>query len=711
MNKKLYETLGFIKSKPNWYTQAQQGAANAPDSQSPSHYDTYKGIKVSYCSSLESYQKRILAALEKHGQDVYVQAPPGAGKTGPMICYFAKHHLKLNPELDPTNDTDTINFFENLNKIVYAPQDIDKMLILVPVIKLAREFYRDFTAIFSSVICQYITLIITNCKQMYSITRDNSVLEILSEILNLKQQIIYLQQTDPSDPDIVKFRNQINSYYIGYNDLITNGKIAKIEERYLNKLYYTIGGKDLISILDERSKLYNYFNNNIKDLNNINVVNDFLNRLHQFDNDITKLFNESLQKYIEENLVAMYTGPDTRAKTSAPMIVSVYALGANILIKLGNDKTKIKLVVCDEAHLLQELYESEGDDDEEYDDSKDIGMTQADQLSYNLYYILKQLPDTKLLLMTGTAHPESVADLVDFLNFCYNRKIKIEANIPTSNAASIGFIPADWLRNDNEIIEKLLVNPRSTNNLLILFGKQKTLDLINKAIKRKGGGGMNIANIDKGNYDNKPTIGSSSFSKIFAQQSINNYNGKYPVPNKDFGNMKRSDPASTITYPLQKMAVQYGLGFICRMTDNMPDYDERLNKEYEKDFDIVQDLFKRGIVKTIIATDAVGIGVNVDVKNMYIPTTQKFEGVTKGMQELKVSNFAQLLARVGRRAFASATIYAPEESIPLIAKALAASPSGSDFEKRRTIGKSTMSMAMCQSKKWFTLIMNKIHTP
>jgi len=38
----------------------------------------------------------------------------------------------------------------------------------------------------------------------------------------------------------------------------------------------------------------------------------------------------------------------------------------------------------------------------------------------------------------------------------------------------------------------------------------------------------------------------------------------------------------------------------------------------------VANLFSQGKIKTLLATDAVGIGINLTIKNMYVPESKKF---------------------------------------------------------------------------------------
>jgi len=723
--KTLQEMIGFTNARPEAIKNELDRGSNPLNRQITPHIT--KGLRVSYCATLDPDQRRIVQLLERPGQDVYVQAPTGAGKTGPMICYFAKHHLGVNPELNIDTEQDVKDFALKLMKIILEPKEIPIMLILVPVVKLAQENYSDFTNIFASIITQTLNFILQNAESLHQILEYKFELEIDELIDSINKKINQINNSNDIS-EKARLNNELNSLNIKLKTIqheyfkLFHFSRKNIDSTALSILYNKIGNRELIDLLNTREQLFNYFQNNIDNPNSpTNLIADFKSRILILDKNISDMFAQCLKKFVQENLVSMVTGADSRLKDTASMIVATYGSATKIINKLGDRKNNIRFVCCDESHLIQELYENEDIDNDviggKDDDTNDSKETQADQIARNLYYVLNNIgpPNhTKLLLMTGTANPESVKDLVQFLNFCYKRNIMAEG-FKSGNPASLACIPADWLSDEKTVIERLLVNPRTSNNLIILFGKARTLNMIKKATQSKGIGiGNQLRDIDKGYTDKyefgKRTTDSNKYfsnPKLEKDHGFNKYYGKNPIPDDNtLKNVAKQGLASEIVYPLQREAVRIGVGFICRMTKEMPDFNEKLAKEYENDFRIVQDLFKKGIVKTIIATDAVGIGVNVDVANMYMLTTEKFGGTSKGYEPLLVSNLKQLLERVGRRAFATATIYAPEKDVPLIIKALNAS--SLDFEKRRTIGRDTLTMSMCQAKQWLSMLLGRV---
>jgi hypothetical protein len=72
------------------------------------------------------------------------------------------------------------------------------------------------------------------------------------------------------------------------------------------------------------------------------------------------------------------------------------------------------------------------------------------------------------------------------------------SDIQDSNMAILNYIPADWLMNEREVIQRTLVNPKTDYNLLVVFGKNKMLNMLDKTIQLLGNSGTSLAAMDKG---------------------------------------------------------------------------------------------------------------------------------------------------------------------------------------------------------------------
>jgi hypothetical protein len=137
------------------------------------------------------------------------------------------------------------------------------------------------------------------------------------------------------------------------------------------------------------------------------------------------------------------------------------------------------------------------------------------------------------------------------------------------------------------------------------------------------------------------------------------------------------------------------------MDDKIPFYEKKHESKYYNDFRIVAKLFSEGRIKTLMVTDAVGVGVNMDVQNIFMTSTTKPDGYGN-FEAIKLSNLSQFLNRGGRSRFKEANIYAPEADIPAVREALAAGIT--DFEERLVVGGKGFSKALCQSKEIFKMM-------
>jgi hypothetical protein len=87
-------------------------------------------------------------------------------------------------------------------------------------------------------------------------------------------------------------------------------------------------------------------------------------------------------------------------------------------------------------------------------------------------------------------------------------------------------------------------------------------------------------------------------------------------------------------------AVLRGVGFV-------------IGPMHDRHKQIVQKLFRSGKIYLVLATDAMGVGANMKVKHLYIPSLTKPPHFTK----LDSSSLVQLINRAGRDVESSATVY------------------------------------------------------
>ena len=95
----LHEMVGTLTTKPTQpeYTRQSSDDHNQIEKLTLPDRHFEKGLKVGYCSTMHAWQKNVVEMLAK-GKDVSVVAPTSAGKTGPIICYWAKYMIGVNPD-------------------------------------------------------------------------------------------------------------------------------------------------------------------------------------------------------------------------------------------------------------------------------------------------------------------------------------------------------------------------------------------------------------------------------------------------------------------------------------------------------------------------------------------------------------------------------------------------------------------------------------
>jgi superfamily II DNA helicase RecQ len=69
---------------------------------------------------------------------------------------------------------------------------------------------------------------------------------------------------------------------------------------------------------------------------------------------------------------------------------------------------------------------------------------------------------------------------------------------------------------------------------------------------------------------------------------------------------------------------------------------------YNKDVKVVEQLFKSGKIYFLLATTAVGVGVNLAVRNIYVPSIMMYS--QGGYGKMDTSTLVQLINRAGRGA-------------------------------------------------------------
>jgi len=607
-------------------------------------------VEARFCHSLIGWQKNTVDLL-KSGKDVYVVARPSAGKTMPMFCYWLNEHAHLNTDRIFNNNIQQPipTIITNLNNLLFDSKNIKKLVIFVPVVTLAQTTRRDFIEDFSSLIIQFLDIFIGG---MIIETRfNNTQLNRLAE-------------------------NLIRRF-----------------DRYVRE--------DLLSLYRRMIDIANHIDNlNSQISNSINIRRNIItNKLKEAEDEFNRMFKQvksvirdAIFNICDRDLIFMYTGQITKGNNinKAPIVIATYQTSNMIFSNLNMNN--IGMVVFDEAHLSQKFRNEEKQKPKGNSSDFSNNMTQTEQISSSIYSTLNIIKnDTRILFLSGTINPSSAHMISKLLSKCFNRKLKVLDKIPERNPAILNYIPANWLRQDEEIIRRLLISPQTTNNLIVIFSKNRILKMIDRVIKLTNNAGTSLAAIDQG-ANKKFKFSNLNKTNILDDRTLNKSERRYlanrsiltnfpELTDDDLKLINQIPGAQNILHPIQQKAVTMGIGFIFRMDKNVPFVREDMMERYYNDFEIIADLFKKGIIKTILATSAIGIGVNMTVQNLFITSTEK-PGPSK-IETIDLAELSQIINRSGRAAFKIANVYAPEEDIPLIQKAISANVT--DFEERINI--------------------------
>jgi len=369
-----------------------------------------------------------------------------------------------------------------------------------------------------------------------------------------------------------------------------------------------------------------------------------------------------------KSLIAIRHGNETSGDiNSSPVVIGIYESIEKYISKL---KDNLAVVVCDESHLIQ---------DKEIRDS-----SRATNISYALYTILRTISNkTRLCFLSGTANPDSAKNFTSYLELCYGRK-NISVIEPPGSAANPSQITvhADDSINSERALVNIMASRQTHHTVIVLFSKKKIDKLAQSALHKLGRKPLhNIGALYK-------------FTDTPSKTPFSRYRDVSSKPQIDVEKVGREagrmEGASHIFDSKQREYVQAGFGVIYRVDDR-----DRYRKEKSKDNQIIADMFQKGKIRVLLATDAIGVGVNIDVKTMYIPTIEKFHGGS--FKPMEPSELSQLINRTGRAAFMYSNVVTTSQHVAPITTALSLAPR--QFAKTVTIEK--MPKEVCKSAKAF----------
>ncbi len=321
--------------------------------------------------------------------------------------------------------------------------------------------------------------------------------------------------------------------------------------------------------------------------------------------------NNQIIEYIKMHYIGVKTGEGTLKNFA---IINKNTLVDITTFKIAGDiikKYKYNVVVIDE---MQEAFT--------------LGTAKSKD-NINAYINLFKYQQNKYMyLLSGTTHKIIAKNFINWVNKKYNTNIELfqQSYSDTRNRSIINIIPIAQLANYNKLNEfvlNILTHNLGYYHVMILFSKKQIRNYCEYLIKR-------------------------------IPPYIN-------IPNMDiiFANSKDR---------LICKCLQRGFGYIVgAQPDSVRELDQILMLSAQEKVEVAK-LFKGGNTKPklkfLFATDAIGIGVNMKVKSLYIPSVKRFNGI--GLVDTSSSSLVQLLHRAGRGSVPIATIYTTPQDIQTV---------------------------------------------
>ena len=617
----------------NWltsYTQQNQ----TPDK--PERDPFMSGVLSSdfYSQRFYAWQKRVIDRLQNTNNDVYVVAPPGGGKTTPLMAhYIVDLFMKgsngdintLHPAAifgngpQSVRPTDVIRTWTNvftalLTKRYLDGKPVPKCLFVTPIRVLSFEQAEGFQDYFLDLVLLLKSLMMkaTQIRQGESIT---AYLNRISHNTNQNQNINII-------------------------DGIVSGTFRAAGESWFKSM-------------------------------NVPVDGSF--------NSFAKSFTEKLIYVKTGGGSGQYDTPPEQAIVS----IATYGSAKKFISKISNS---VKFIVFDEAHLYMPS---------EYGPNSDRSQENEVRAATDAYTIVEGMAkqrDAQIAFLSGTIHPISAQNFCDFLNRRYGRNMAVvsteKGDSQSGNKTELHVIPDDAIREEKEQVNRIVrwVQRNEKGNAIILFSKRKINKLVDEAMKRLSQKDIRSDfNVNQSDRYRKEKIDRYRRSLAYSnpdagpdeiERSVNEFiKREFPSSQKEtIEKIKAKPGAMMIQNKKLRNAVSYGIGYIYTQDDielNDPGavVGETIEPIKEQDKLIVAKLFSEGKINVLIATAAIGVGVNVNIKNMYLPSCMKFEKNKNNEGKFDLNNkreMSQLVNRTGRGKTPISGIYTPSEFVPFM---------------------------------------------
>lgn len=325
-----------------------------------------------------------------------------------------------------------------------------------------------------------------------------------------------------------------------------------------------------------------------------------------------------------------------------------------------------------------------------------VNVESAKQKVKEFINTLEAVPKTSsLVFLTGSMNKETATQILEFINKQFNRKLTYINAPGAKNRAYINVIPHSKLKTPQDLtaIVKDTVFRRDPGNCIVVFSVEKRIlqvaeqlmkSLPQRSIEAIAGVKPNISKVFTQDDTNVNPINNS----MSLNQTMDHLSKEFEHPQYIANWLQHmlnspTDPSkSSPIYPLNQFANQYtnvsdpflakcilcGFGYLAGGK-------RRDRKMTNRDIMLVQTLFKMGKIYCLLATDMIGVGTTLTIKNLYIPTLQKRgEG---GFGPIDDSSLVQLLHRTGRSPSITGNIYCNDSDFKRIVQMINSNPENS----------------------------------
>lgn len=632
---KLMQNVHFGQATNQTYDKwLESYQSSHPLSEKPAKDPFLKGVLNSsfYQERFYDWQKRVIARLQNTQNDIYVVAPPGGGKTTPLMAHYIVDLLMSGSNGDmgslnagklldmATNDNVVqkwANIFHGLLTGKYLDgKPVPRCLFVTPIRVLSFEQAEGFQEYFIDILLFLKSLMLTSAEK----TPKNSNETFLQYMVRLKNS---------KHPDASNINKVVGMVFSSAG-----------EDRY--------------------------------------------NRMMPDNDNDGRRFNSTIKSFTEK-LICVKTGGGSGQFNDQPdnalVSIATYGSAKAFISKISN---MVKFIVFDEAHLYMPS---------EYGPASDRSQENEVRAAADAYTIIDGMAkqkDAQIAFLSGTIHPESAQNFCDFLNRRYGRRLEVvsteKGDTQSGNKTELHVIADDAIRDEKEQVNRIVkwVQNNEKGKAIILFSKRKIDKLVAESIKRLSQKDIRQDfNVNQSDRYRKEKIdrfrralaySNPNASAAEIQKSVDDFIKKeFPTTQQEKIDRIKSKPgAMMIKNKTLRNAVSYGIGYIYRQDEIEPNDPTPISGESkepiaEQDKLIVANLFSQGKINVLLATAAIGVGVNVNIRDMYLPSCMKFEKNKNNEGKIDLNNkreMSQLVNRTGRGKTPISGIYTPREFVP-----------------------------------------------